>query len=291
MREEMVDTPRGRFGVRVAGPAGGAPVLCVHGFPDDAGTWDGLAGTLAIEGYRVVAPYLRGYAPSPLQGDLSLAALTDDVMAVLGAVAGERRAFFIGHDYGSQIGYDALTRYGGRFAGGVMLAGAHPANIARTIRRHPRQWWMSRYIAFLQIRGLAERRVRARDFAYLERLWRRWAPGLDPAPHMGRVKATFRRSMPAPILMYRAGGFDIGDRPIAVPTLFVAGSADGCLLPALAEGQKRLFAGGYEARVLDGAGHWPHLERPDEVAALVLGWFGRRSGKDGGGDDGGGSLG
>ncbi|PAX07142.1 alpha/beta fold hydrolase [Sphingomonas lenta] len=278
MELRQVDTARGSFGVRVAGPEDGPVLLCVHGFPDDAGTWDGVGAALAARGYRVVAPYLRGYHPSPLEGDLGLAALTDDLAGVLEAVDARGRAFYMGHDYGSQIGYDLLTRYGGRFVAAVMLAGAHPANIARTVGRHPRQWWMSRYILGFQLKGLAEARVRTRDFRHLETLWRRWSPGLDPTPHMGRVKATFRRSMPHPIRMYRAGGFDIGERPIATPTLFVAGGADGCLLPALGDGQERLFKGGYERRVLAGVGHWPHLERSDLMTRWTGEWFERYGG-------------
>jgi pimeloyl-ACP methyl ester carboxylesterase len=43
------------------GPAPGAPLLLIHGFPDDARTWDTVASALADDGYRTIAPFLRGF--------------------------------------------------------------------------------------------------------------------------------------------------------------------------------------------------------------------------------------
>jgi pimeloyl-ACP methyl ester carboxylesterase len=52
------------IGFEETGPADGLPVLLMHGFPDDVRTWDGVAAPLAAKGYRVIAPYLRGYGPT-----------------------------------------------------------------------------------------------------------------------------------------------------------------------------------------------------------------------------------
>ena len=79
--------------------------------------------------------------------------------------------------------------------------------------------------------------------------------------------------MPAPVAMYRAGGFNVPAEPISVPTLFICGAEDGCLLPELAEGQDALFPGGYAAQVWPGVGHFPHLERPRETRDAVVSWF------------------
>ena len=51
------------------GPAGGPLVVALHGFPDTAWTWRHLGPHLAARGHRVVAPFLRGYAPSDLPAD------------------------------------------------------------------------------------------------------------------------------------------------------------------------------------------------------------------------------
>ena len=42
----------------------GAAVVLLHGFPDTASTWDGIADALAADGHRVVVPHLRGYTPT-----------------------------------------------------------------------------------------------------------------------------------------------------------------------------------------------------------------------------------
>lgn len=225
-----VPTPRGSFGVRRHGTAGPL-VLCVHGFPDDASTFDGLATTLATAGFRVAAVNLRGYAPSPLDGSLELGSLVADLAAVADALSPDAPVGFIGHDYGAQLGYSLLAGAPDRFRAAVLLAGAHPALVARNARRSPRQWWMSRYIVFFQLGGIADRRVARRNFAYVDALWRRWAPGfVVPTGHLDHVKRTLSASMPAPVAMYRAGGFGGSAQPVAVPTLFVCGTDDGCAL-------------------------------------------------------------
>lgn len=276
MEEIGIDTPRGRFAARARGEAGRPLALLLHGFPDDAATFDALAADLAAAGYRAVAPYLRGCHPSPLDGSLALGDLASDLLAQVDALSPSRPIALVGHDYGSQIAYVAMTRAPDRFAAAVTLAGAHPAIINRNMRRLPRQWWASRYIIFLQFGRLADRGLARRDFAYVDRLWRRWSPGFAPPPgHLTRVKETLRRSMPAPAAMYRAGGFDVPEEVVQVPTLFIAGARDGCLLPAVAEGQQRLFPAGYGSMLWDGVGHFPHLERPTETSAAVREWIGQ----------------
>jgi len=171
-----------------------------------------------------------------------------------------------------------LARAPARFRAAVLLAGAHPAAIARNSRRLPRQLWLSRYLVFFQLGPLADRAVARRDFAAGDRLWRRWAPGFPPpADHLARVKDTLRRSMPAPVAMYRAGGFGIGTDPIATPTLFLCGADDGCALPGLARGQDAFFTDGYCEQTWPGVGHFPHLERPDRTAAAVRDWLDRHA--------------
>lgn len=268
-----VPTLRGSFGVRQHG-GDGPVVLCVHGFPDDASTFDGLAGSLAGAGYRVVAVNLRGYAPSPLDGSLDLDALVEDLLAVVDALSPDGPVGFIGHDYGAQLAYAVLARNPHRFRAAVLLAGAHPAVLQRNARRSPRQLWMSRYIVFFQLGSIADRRVARNDFAYVERLWRRWAPGFTPPTgHLAQVKRTLAASMPAPVGMYRGSGFSVPEEPIAVPTLFVCGADDGCALPSLADGQETLFTADYRAQRWEGTGHFPHLEHPARTADAILGWL------------------
>ena len=72
----------------LVGPAttdDGAPVLCLHGFPDAPSTYGSLLATLGSAGFSAYAPTLRGYEPSsqPADGDYSLIALASDVVGCL----------------------------------------------------------------------------------------------------------------------------------------------------------------------------------------------------------------
>ena len=273
---KSVATPRGTFGVRVRGERG-PWVVCLHGFPDDASTWDRLAADLTGHGLRVAAPHLRGYAPSPLHGELDTDSLVADLHAVVEALSPDAPVTLVGHDYGAQLAYAALADRPDRFSAAVLISGAHPAYVLRGARRHPRQLWLSRYIVFFQLGALADRAVSRRDFAYIDRLWRRWsAPGFTPSPeHLAHVKRTLAASMPAPVAMYRAGGFGAGTRPISVPTLYLTGAKDGCALPELAAGQEELFTGPYQAETWPGVGHFPHHEDPARTHRAVADWLHR----------------
>lgn len=274
MHDEFLDTRRGRFAVISHGRDDGPPVLLAHGFPDDATTFSALQDALALAGFRSLAVYLRGYYPSPLDGPYAVADLAQDLLAVADAFAPDEKVGYVGHDYGSQVGYKLITDHPDRFSRAVMLAGGHPAAIFKQTPHIPRQWWLSRYILGMQLPGVAEWHVARDDFAYVEQLWRRWSPGwTPPSAHLARVKDTLRRSMPAPVDMYRGGGFDIGEAPIRVPTLLIAGDRDGCLDPRTSESQDWFFESEYRRELLPGVGHFPHLEAPDQVERLILDWF------------------
>lgn len=275
METITLDTPRGRFAARSAGQPSAPAVLLLHGFPDDATTFDSLGQGLADAGYRALSPYLRGYAPSPLVGSLKLDNLASDLVAIADHVSPRQPVCLVGHDYGAQIGYVALAQAAARFKAVVALAGAHPAIINRNIRRHPRQWWMSRYIVLFQFGRIADRWFAANDFAQVDRLWQRWSPGFRADPqHIDHVKRTLAASMPAPVAMYREGGFDVPARTVDASLLYIAGSRDGCLLPALVAGQAGLFRD-YEESLWPDVGHFPHLERPAETLKATLDWFKR----------------
>src|SRR3982751_6980390 len=75
----------------VSGPQPGQPVLVLHGWPDDARTWDRVLPTLHAAGHRTITPWLRGSGPTrflsaqtPRTGQL--AALGQDVLELADAM-------------------------------------------------------------------------------------------------------------------------------------------------------------------------------------------------------------
>jgi pimeloyl-ACP methyl ester carboxylesterase len=57
------------FTALAEGPTDGPHALCLHGLPDSAHTWRHLLPELAAAGFRAVAPWMRGYAPTEVPAD------------------------------------------------------------------------------------------------------------------------------------------------------------------------------------------------------------------------------
>jgi pimeloyl-ACP methyl ester carboxylesterase len=91
-----------------AGPAGGRPVILLHGWPYDIHSDVDVAPALASAGYRVIVPYLRGYGSTRfLAGDTvrngQPAALAGDVVDLMDALKIEK-AILGGFDWGARTG-------------------------------------------------------------------------------------------------------------------------------------------------------------------------------------------
>ncbi|POX92883.1 epoxide hydrolase, partial [Mycobacterium kansasii] len=63
---------------------------------------------------------------------------------------------------------------------------------------------------------------------------------------------------------------ELADVKIAVPSLFVAGTADPVLSFTRTDRASEVIAGPYREVLIDGAGHWLQQQRPDEVNAILL---------------------
>lgn len=276
----VVETAGGRFAYLAAGPEGGPLVVCLHGFPDHAESFAPLLARLAAAGHRAVAPWMRGYAPSVLDGPYHGEQLADDALGIARALAGGRRFALVGHDWGALAVWSACARAPADLACAVTMAVPHPLATARHLARSASQRRKSWYIAFFQLPRVPEWALARRDFALVDRLWRDWSPGFsleDGARR--RLHRCLAASMPAPIDYYRAIPRQLlalraarGGR-IATPVLHLHGADDGCVEPAAAARQARFMKGPFASELLPGAGHFLQLERPAEVAAHVLGWL------------------
>jgi pimeloyl-ACP methyl ester carboxylesterase len=286
IRETSLVVGRFHIPIREAGPEGGELVVLLHGFPDCLYTYDSQLESLAREGYRAVAPALRGYASTaiPRDGDYHLVTLAHDVVALLDAL-GVRRAHLVGHDWGAVIGWLAIATHPERFLSFASLAIPPLGGMARALLRYPTQLRKSWYMMFFQLRGVSDRVLARDDFAFIERLWRDWSPGWScPPSTMERVKETFRQpGVPGAALGYYRCLFEVTARanrraqkriglPIHVPVLALHGENDGCMdsrLPhaALSEDQ---FCAGIELATLRDAGHFLHQEQPAKVNARLI---------------------
>jgi pimeloyl-ACP methyl ester carboxylesterase len=275
-----------------AGPPDGPLAVCLHGFPDHAPTWAGLMPVLADAGYHVVAPWLRGYSPTGLapDGNYQLATVALDALALADALAGDRDAVLIGHDWGALAAYVAVGHRPERFSKLVAMAVMHQGALMAKFLSTPEQLKRSWYMFFFQT-PFAEMVVPADDFALVDMLWRDWSPGHQPdAAFMRALKETLGApgSTEAAIAYYRSmlgsipgdpaldavQGAGLG--PIAVPTLYLHGADDGCMGADLVDEDelRAFFPAGLEVGIVPAAGHFLQLDQPEAVHARIAGFLG-----------------
>jgi pimeloyl-ACP methyl ester carboxylesterase len=270
------DLAGGRFHALVGGS--GRPVLYLHGFPDHPPTARPFLEELARE-RQVIAPWLRGYAPSPLAGPYDIVTLTSDVAALIEQVGVP--ADVVGHDWGAVIGYALCATRPALVRRAVALAVPHPATMLRTLRSSPAQRRRSWYMALFQLPG-AGWLARANDFALIDRLWRTWSPGFElGAADRAELHACLAASLPGPIGYYRALTRPVRGlrdrtrwltRTIAAPLLQLHGELDGCIQATSPMIDQRRFTARVH-EVVPNAGHFLQHEYPHALAARVTGWL------------------
>jgi pimeloyl-ACP methyl ester carboxylesterase len=86
--------------VATAGPADGPAVVLLHGWPEHWWLWRDVIPALAGDGYRVIAPDLRGFGWSEVTaGGYEKEQFATDIIALLDAL-GIERCDLVGHDWG-----------------------------------------------------------------------------------------------------------------------------------------------------------------------------------------------
>ena len=187
--------------------AGSGPLaLCLHGFPDSAHTWRHLLPELAGAGFRAVAPFMRGYAPTSLAADGSygLGALVADAVALHEVLGGDSRAVLIGHDWGAEAAYGAGALAPDRWRRLVTIAVPPPALDERLFGDYD-QLKRLFYLFFMKTPH-AEAVIAADDMAFIDRLWQDWSPGFAAAEEIRNAKQCVRdpENLSAAIEYYRA---------------------------------------------------------------------------------------
>jgi pyruvate dehydrogenase E2 component (dihydrolipoamide acetyltransferase) len=240
----------------------GDVILLVHGYGGDRNSWLFLQEPLAAR-FRVYALDLPGHGASAKDvGEGTLGVLADAVTGVLDAV-GADRAHLVGHSLGGAVALAVAAGTPGRIASLTLIA---PAGFGADIN-----------VGYL--RGFADAQNRrelkpvvAQLFADESLVTRQLVDdllaykrldGVDEALHalLGVLVDGDRQGVDSAALLTAAGGTGVDG---AVPVTVVWGHADRIIPAAQAQAVT-----GADRRLIDGAGHMPHMERPAEVQAAI----------------------
>lgn len=278
-------------GYAEAGPADGPPVILLHGWPYDIHSFVEVAPLLALAGFRVLVPYLRGYGSTRFLSAATVrngqpSALAVDTVAFMDAL-GIDSAVIAGFDWGARTANIVAALWPERCKAMVSvsgyLIGSQAAGKAPLPPSAEHDWWYQYY--FATERGRAGYERNRRDFARL--IWRlgspRWefddatfersAAAFDNPDHVDITIHNYRwRLSLAPgearydALEARLARFPV----ISVPTITMEGDANGAPHPDPAVYAKK-FSGPYAHRLLAGGiGHNLPQEAPQAFARAVV---------------------
>ena len=249
--ERIIELRDGRFKIRVLEAGTGDPVVFLHGA---AGLfWDALLDDLSAT-HRVIAPEHPGAGAS--QGLEHVEVLWDLVLyyAELLDALDLPTTSLVGHCFGGMVAAE--------------IAATSPERIERLALLAPMGLWRDDH-PVPDFSGVPSSRLPALLFADPDGPLVAALPSPDPTDPEALLRASLTT---ASILQFTWPLPDKGLRKrlyrVHAPTLLVWGSEDRFVDPAYGEDFAAAIAGA-RLEIVDGAGHFPQLERPLETAALV----------------------
>jgi pimeloyl-ACP methyl ester carboxylesterase/glyoxylase-like metal-dependent hydrolase (beta-lactamase superfamily II) len=291
-----------------AGPAGGDPVILLHGFPQTSYAFRHQLEALAAAGYRAVAPDQRGYSPDARPAavaDYALPELVGDVVGIADALEFET-FHLVGHDWGGAVAWMLAGTFPDRVRSLTVLSTPHPDAFRAAIADpNGDQAARSSYFAMFRAAG-AEQRFLANDAAFLRQVldgvdreaigryvgvlgtpeavgaalnWYRATDVGQAAaddPERGATAASRRDAAAVPTREVAAAPQREAAAPfpvpldISVPTLYVWGGEDRAFSRAAAEATARWVSGPYRFVPLERADHWLMERATREVNELLL---------------------
>ncbi|MFE9703095.1 alpha/beta fold hydrolase [Streptomyces sp. NPDC005930] len=249
----------------------GPLIVLAHGVGDSRAAYRAVVPQLVAAGHRVASVDLRGCGESGVDWpEWSRTAIAGDLLALIRHLGGP--AVLIGHS----VSGGAAT----------VAAAREPALVTAVVELAPFTRKQSMRLGDLRVRRFRRgvpRLLGAGLFGSL-RLWRSYLevayPGVRPddwAERIGLIESRLREPgrMKAMQSMGRSAPTDAGAQlgNVRCPVLVVMGTLDPDWADPHAEGAAvvdALPSGLGRLEMIEGAGHYPHDQFPDEVAALVL---------------------
>jgi pimeloyl-ACP methyl ester carboxylesterase len=278
-------------GYAEAGPVGGPAVILLHGWPYDIYSFVEVTPLLARAGYRVIAPYLRGYGTTQFLSNETFrngqpAAITADIVALMDALKIEK-ATLAGFDWGARTANIIAAAFPERCRAMVSVSGylisSQESGKTPLPPSAELQWWYQFY--FATDRGREGYEKYRNDFSKLiwktaspqwqfdDKTFDRTAQSFENPDHVAIVIHNYRWRIALAQGEARYAHIDkaIASAPtISVPTITMEGDANGAPHPAPTAYAMK-FSGRYEHReIRGGIGHNLPQEAPQAFAAAVI---------------------
>lgn len=265
--------------VRDAGPPDGPLALLLHGFPQNARSWDAVADGLHGLGVRTRAVDQRGYGASSWPAgaaSYTLDLLVADALAVVDETGAER-VLLVGHDWGAVVAWALAARHPERVSALVAVSVPHPRAFGQALRESPDQQARSAYIRLFREPEKAAEVLTAHDGRRLRSMF----AGVPPERVDDYVRPLLEPgALIGPLLWYAAmQGPEFGQVPaVEVPTTFVWSDADVAVSAHAADLCADWVVGDYRRTDLHGVSHWVPDERPQAVVDAVSDRLGAAAG-------------
>jgi len=276
-----------RIEFKEAGSKHGYPVLLLHGWPDDASTWDPVVERLRERRLRLIAPTLRGFGgtvfkteAAPRTADNAILAL--DAIALMDGL-GIREFSAVGHDWGSNVAEALAIGWPDRVDKLALLSatprmGGLPTPPFRLAQLDWYQWFMATR------RGAEEVARDRRGFTRLQ--WENWGPdGWFNEATFDKVSKSFDNPdwLAVTLHSYRSRWDEADPDPrgawlvakvkatqtLSLPTIYFQGQDDGVNPPSGSEELHEKFTGKFDRILLQNVGHFPQREDPETVARAL----------------------
>jgi pimeloyl-ACP methyl ester carboxylesterase len=266
-------------------------ILLIHGWPDDASTWDGVSTSLVKNGFRTIAPWLRGFGKTEFKEETTdrtgnAAMIAYDLIELMDSL--EISEFFIGgQDWGSNIGEALAIGWPQRIKRLALLSSPpRLGGMQATTFKHAQLQWYHWYMATKQ--GAAA--VSKNPVGFARIMWENWSPeGWFTEDSFQKVSKSWKNPdfVNVTLHSYRSRWKEaLPDKKseslenkitvtkaLTLPTIFIQGELDGVNPPYVSEHVYQKFQGSFNRIILKGVGHFPTREVPETIGEVLIDFF------------------
>lgn len=280
-RVEIDTADAGRIEIAVEELGDGPPVLMLHGWPEHAGCWAGVAPLLAGR-YRAICPDLRGFGLSDAPGTgYDTTTFASDQIALLDAL-GLERVHLVGHDWGGFAGFLMCLDHPERVSSylvtntGLPWTSPSPRNVLGL--------WRLWYAVAMSLPFLTERMLRRGQRRFAKAFYEEAHGKMSAAAAAGyAAKLAEPAAARATVALYRAYlrlaftlplGRPYRHKRLEMPAHFLFGTADRAVPTSFVTDFER-HGDDLRLELVPGRGHFLPEEEPELVARRAHDLFAR----------------